>query len=267
MKTTYAFNQDGKIVSIREVASGKKCNCYCISCNDKLIAKKGLIKEHHFAHINNDCKYSAQTVIHYLAKQLIEDNNIILFPKLFINSNFSNSGPSIELIDQELVNPTNILLEKRLDNIIPDIIIEIGKEIFFIEIFVTHRIDNIKYDKIKQLGISTIEIDLSSLVKMSDLDDLVKYLFEDSQKSKWIYHSLSDKIYSQIEDLCKIKIVKNGYTSNCPKNNNNPVLTDTCFKCDSRFNLPKKRINIPSIACVYDYKEEIIEVLKNHGLY
>ena len=47
-------------------------------------------------------------------------------------------------------------MEQRYGNIVPDIVlVSNGKELF-IEIFVTHRIDEVKLEKLKQANISTI---------------------------------------------------------------------------------------------------------------
>lgn len=49
MKTRYALDENGKTVHISETHN--KNNYYCLSCNEKLILKKGEINAHHFAHI------------------------------------------------------------------------------------------------------------------------------------------------------------------------------------------------------------------------
>ncbi|PSB27562.1 competence protein CoiA family protein [Chlorogloea sp. CCALA 695] len=45
----YGVDVDNKLVSIEEVDSGKS-NLICLYCASALIAKKGKVKEHHFAH-------------------------------------------------------------------------------------------------------------------------------------------------------------------------------------------------------------------------
>ncbi len=50
----YGVDANNKLVSIEEVNSGKS-NLICPYCGRALIAKKGLIKEHHFAHDGETC--------------------------------------------------------------------------------------------------------------------------------------------------------------------------------------------------------------------
>ena len=45
----YGINLEGELVTIEEVTSGKT-NLVCPFCNRSLTAKKGKIKQHHFAH-------------------------------------------------------------------------------------------------------------------------------------------------------------------------------------------------------------------------
>jgi Holliday junction resolvase len=55
------------------------------------------------------------------------------------------------------------LLEKRIENLRPDLYAFKGKTPLIIEIKYSHGIDRVKMEKIKKLGISTLEIDLSDM--------------------------------------------------------------------------------------------------------
>ena len=45
---THAKRQ-GKLVSIKDVPSGKGCNCTCTKCGETLLAIKGMKNEQHFS--------------------------------------------------------------------------------------------------------------------------------------------------------------------------------------------------------------------------
>jgi hypothetical protein len=51
----YGVSQDNALVCIEDVPSGKTC-LTCLYCGGGLTAKKGRIKEHHFAHTEETCK-------------------------------------------------------------------------------------------------------------------------------------------------------------------------------------------------------------------
>ncbi|MBW4533659.1 MAG: hypothetical protein KME09_06945 [Pleurocapsa minor HA4230-MV1] len=50
----YGINPDGELITIEEVTSGKT-NLVCPFCDRALTAKKGKIKQHHFAHSGETC--------------------------------------------------------------------------------------------------------------------------------------------------------------------------------------------------------------------
>ncbi len=54
MWLNYGIDANNKLVAIEDVASGKT-NLICSYCGKELIAKKGKIKEHHFAHSGETC--------------------------------------------------------------------------------------------------------------------------------------------------------------------------------------------------------------------
>ena len=82
MKRLYYGIKDGQIVSINDVNSGKTCGCVCPSCGEQLIAKKGKIMIHHFAHASTkDCEYGYETSLHLLAKDIIKNLNHFVLPK------------------------------------------------------------------------------------------------------------------------------------------------------------------------------------------
>lgn len=56
----YALNLDSEYVSITEVPRGRS-ELYCPYCQGELIAKKGKVKAHHFAHLEQTCNYVQNT--------------------------------------------------------------------------------------------------------------------------------------------------------------------------------------------------------------
>lgn len=72
---TYAFNLNGDFVYIDEVSTGLACDCYCPSCNEKLVAKNcGTKRIHHFAHASGvDCEGAYESMLHKLAKLRIQE--------------------------------------------------------------------------------------------------------------------------------------------------------------------------------------------------
>lgn len=145
------------------MADGKDCGCVCPACGDELIARKGEKRMHHFAHRSNeDCEYGYESSLHLAAKGILSRAKKMVIPPIYVE--FPQSGKPKELISKEReISIDDVELEKRFDDIIPDIVVYSGDEHFFIEIYVTHPIDDEKLKKLKEKKISTIEIDLEPI--------------------------------------------------------------------------------------------------------
>ncbi len=69
-------------VHISEVASGLACGCFCPGCGDRMVARKGPIKIHHFAHEGgSDCAGGLETTLHLAAKALLSKERRIVLPE------------------------------------------------------------------------------------------------------------------------------------------------------------------------------------------
>ena len=77
---TRALDGNGHIVDVKDVVSGKACNCTCIGCQGAVWAMKGPIKAHYFAHEPNSIEQNSctwkpetetETEIHILAKEVL----------------------------------------------------------------------------------------------------------------------------------------------------------------------------------------------------
>lgn len=243
MKTlnlTYAL-RNNSLVHISEVERGLECGCICPACGEKLIAKKGSKVMHHFAHKSTvECEYGYQTSLHLAAKRIISKDGIMRVPALYLT--FPQSGKKELLETEKVLKVSEVILEKKLDNIIPDILLitDIGKII--VEIFVTHEIDLQKKKKIKALGIPTIEIDLSKINR--DISDqyLHDILINGNDYKSWIYNGKREEYYRKFLAVSELKpIISRNYAlhvDNCPiskrvwKKKCYANFLDDCLICD-----------------------------------
>lgn len=71
LKIPYAV-RNGRLVHISEVENGLQPDCVCPACASPLVARKGSLKVHHFAHAaESNCQ--PETVMHLLCKQLLAE--------------------------------------------------------------------------------------------------------------------------------------------------------------------------------------------------
>ena len=165
----------------------------------------------------------------------------MVIPPVYVE--FPQSGKPKELISKERGIPIDdVKLEKRFDDIIPDIVVDSGDEHFFIEIYVTHPIDDEKLKKLKEKKISTIEIDLSKIKRDISVEELSDILLKSSDRKSWKYHAVSEKWYQQFEKASdKMPLTQRGlalHVDGCPigirnwKGKNYANFVDDCTGCE-----------------------------------
>ncbi len=208
VKLPYALNNN-QLVHIDDIkGSGIQEDCFCPSCGAVLIARKGTKKVHHFAHYKTmECEHALESALHLAAKEILSKEKKFRIPAYAKEINeedvfnedvevFIDLPSSLTLIKEETFVVDDVILEKRTDNIIPDIVLEIKGQKVIVEIAVTHFIDEVKLEKIKQLGISTIEIDLSKSDRTINNEILKEEIIIGTENKKWIYNRAAERRYN-----------------------------------------------------------------------
>lgn len=241
---------------------GLKCNCICPECKSDLIARMGEKTVRHFAHYKGNEKKSCQeTALHLLGKYVLSKlNRISLCPyKLSCNGQWDILGrhynsKEISLFESKkaLINSSEI--EKTIGDIRSDVFSKVNYgganlEINF-EIKVWHEIDEKKYQKIKKLNLTTVEIDLVHLLFEKNVDfNLVKNEIKKSQNQTIIYieNEFLEPYVSELETELQLKIdTINNKISDWSSNVNKKYVKEGLKLPDFRYNLeniPNKRIH------------------------
>lgn len=189
--------RNGEYVSINEVESGLKCNCRCIDCKKVLIAKKGKKNRHHFSHFNHldkECSYCPETIIHKIAKDVIYRLKKFRLPKVCDDK----EGELIS-IDECKIEP---LIQERFR---PDLIIKSGDDEYYIEILVSHKCTHKKEDIFKKYQLNTIEINLSGVFNNGNIiENIKKIVLEENERKYWLYNSKKVEPYAFKDNGLKI---------------------------------------------------------------
>ena len=273
MKLKLPFGiKSGRLVDVGQVEPGIKCNCTCAVCGHKLVARKGTRKVHHFAHYKaEECVGSLETALHKAAKEILERNKYLKIPEV-------STGlitRDIQLYPEQTIYFDRVYLEKRFNNITPDLIIESNGKQLIIEIAVTHFIDKEKVMKISDLNISTLEINLSNIDRQITLAFLEKILVEETENKKWIYNSKENNFKKKIHALGKELMVidqgLHGRVKNCPLIKDSwrlkkaASLLDDCFDCDFYIDARGDEFRSHAfITCVGHEREKMEELIKTH---
>lgn len=200
---------------------------------------------HHFAHEpHTHCEYGYESSLHLAAKDILSRAKKMVIPPVYVE--FPQSGKPKELLYPEKeIDIDYVKLENRFDDIIPDIVVDSGDEHFFIEIYVTHPIDDEKLKKLKEKKISTIEIDLSKEKRDISVEELSDILLKASDRKSWKYNAVSDKWYRHFEKASdKMPLTQRGlalHVDGCPigirnwKGKNYANFVDDCTGCEYCF--------------------------------
>lgn len=271
--------KDGGFVHISNVLSGIGCDCTCPACKTSLVAKKGDINAHHFAHQNGvDCnkwyeitrkiKYKTdecdkenqnipcsehkngnnyygegETALHILAKKILENEKKIYIPPVKIH--FFNGGTNWTISKARWIKVEEIYQEKSLGSVVPDLFARFKERPLAIEIYVTNKTDEIKINKYQELKMSAIEINLSNVSHNPEIEELKKALFSPSNYY-WLYNSKQNEITNNLVHFSdQLPNEHFGFVtdwSDCPYSQIQDVLPfETCFSCEYCLKESKKQ--------------------------
>jgi len=211
--------RNGKLVHISEIQidqNGLNCNCVCPECGEKLIARKGDIRIHHFAHHNDNCINPLETALHYYAKEVLKKYKKLKLPDVileYFDYSYYNIGSKNDfyykksikyekLYDEKIMQFEQVECEKSYGDLKPDIILYKDNVPLFIEIAVTNFVDDDKLQKIIKTGISTIEIFL-------DIEDIDFYDFDKEKIENLIIESTISKFWLYNKKLEEKRSKKN----------------------------------------------------------
>lgn len=193
-----------KLIHISKVSPGLACECVCPACYSRLVAKKKAeSRQEHFAHYGEGCSKALETTLHLFAKEILEQERKFMYPSL--KRHLGEFGLQTLIFEKEIAID-KVYLEKKLDDIIPDVILEIKGKKILVEIAVTHFIEKEKREKIEQIGISTIEIDLSKEEQVFDREVIKQAVVYGFQKKNWIFNAKEESLREELlENLIEKK--------------------------------------------------------------
>ena len=162
--------------------------------------------------------------MHKLAKKVLKDNNFIRTPEYYLlgtddeNCNFSDveQKAKFSCLDVEKFYYIESKIEEDVGGVRPDIILSSGKEQLYVEIKVTHSVDEDKKKKLINKGVSCIEIDISEFYKKPQQfnRELFKnFLIDNIEGKSWVNHSNRNLFLQKLKErnsaLERVKNQKN----------------------------------------------------------
>lgn len=291
----------GKLVHIDDVENGIKCGCECPECDEPLIAynnPKNKRARHFQHHSLKDCAGVYETVIHLLAKEIIQEQGYLIVPDIdYVLSEYawtydtSVTQSSEKVTRAKRIQFDRIEMEKSVGAFRPDLKCSISGKTIYIEIAVTHFIDQEKKEKIFRDGNPVLEIDLSGEKRILSKSALSTLLSTQIDKMKWINNPKIWERFLHKESVAReikafisrnkrtLKVYgKNHNVYNCPiyKEYYDKIkVEDECQRCrcfvtewEGGSNLgDKPRYEPRTVDCIGHVSKEYVNLLKTKGIY
>ena len=159
-----------------------------------MVAKNRGSVEPHFAHHSTAaCVAALETMLHKLAKQILEEHQRVTLPEVV-----ASHGTEVRHLRDAMDCPLErISAEPRVDSIQPDIVAHRGKRPVFIEIMVTHGCEEAKLNYLRSNKISAFEIDLSSVARNASLEEMTRQVLDVAPRY-WLYHPKQAKAEAEL---------------------------------------------------------------------
>jgi hypothetical protein len=168
---------DGRLLHIDDARSGLACGCTCPGCGRAMVAKKGHVQTHHFAHHaqqdGRTCISAGETALHKFAKRILDERLEIALPSMVV----SEHGDREVVVGAERRTFDRAVLEARDGQIVPDVVLILRDRRLIVEFKVTHACDEQKIARIRAMDVGAIEIDLSAYrdETLAEIGDRILY--------------------------------------------------------------------------------------------
>jgi len=168
----YGKNGD-QLLHISEVSSGLSCCCVCLECGEPLVAKKGPVLSHHFAHVaETNCNPTPESLTHRYAKDLVARTLSGYEPAFEVHEEvrglaaWARSPVMVFLADRAEVEP------QEFDDFVPDVLLEAGSRRLAVEIRFRHPVPPEKIALLEKRYVHAVEVDLSDLPDNAGPDEI-----------------------------------------------------------------------------------------------
>lgn len=243
---SWAQHVDGGMVYVDDVPNGLACNCICPHCKERLLARHGTERAHHFAHFSKNRQAKLEicymVILYKLAEQIIQKKKRIHAPSYY--GIFKEDDLFFEDVKVDCSYERN---DKQ-----PDVIATThdGKQ-YLIEFIFQYKVQHKK--PIDYKNMSCLEIDLSGQ-KLETLED---FLLNSSADRKWVnnenYFSRIESTYAQANK--NIRIVNRLECAKCSFSND-------C--CGVKIKNSNRLLSIENNGCEYLLCKPDFPVIKVH---
>ncbi len=186
--------RDGELWHVDSVERGLPCKCTCFLCGRALIAKKGEILDHHFAHAADDvnCNPQPETLVHLYAKQQVAKLPELILPPFEVRAETESAdGVMHELYwryqPSYRLKIKSVEIEADLGTIKPDLLFTTDYGRVAVEVYFRHQVPPDKIAELRNRYLSTVEIDLSNLPTNASTS-MINAAIGDRNRWQWLHN-------------------------------------------------------------------------------
>lgn len=100
------------------------------------------------------------------------------------------------------IRPDSVTLEHLLFTVRPDVVLVFGGRKLLVEIAVTHKVDQAKLVKLRELGHAAVEIDLTRQ-RPATIEQLSAVLFGQDDRKKWLVNAKEKELRRKVSAECE----------------------------------------------------------------
>jgi len=223
--------KDGRLVDVSEVPRGRGCGCVCPSCGTPLIARKGDLKQWHFAHATRsvystterECEYSLYVSIRLMARQLIGDRISIMLPEYRdrVAERLPDCARCIDVpftvTKQQELTLSDVEVEASFHGVPVDVYGKVDEFEFIV--YFTHpgrsvplQLYNLGKPECGIVSVSLLQVPklFGNIQHQKDryLDRLLAFLSTDIDSKRWVYHPRYARRQKEAESELQDKVAK-----------------------------------------------------------
>ena len=212
-------------VSVYEVDKSDGHEYFCADCGNKLFAVQPSDpkKQWFFRHeVLSECEGARETAIHKMAKQILVEERKIMLPYLLMKPEpevyrkykYHEEIKLYRLGKRILFHFDTVQEEVWQNGRTPDIVAVSGERKLFVEIVVTHDIDEQKLSWIRERNISTLRVSLSGLPYAANKDDVRRCLMTGWLNRiniiDWVHHARKQDHQQQANEFYIQQVMEKG---------------------------------------------------------
>ncbi len=185
VRLSYGITEDDRLAHVTEVASGLACGCRCPGCGERLVARKGAYKVHHFAHyVHRACAGAWETTLHHLAKEVVLEAREILLPKAVAQVGDLSAGVAAAMMFPYEAAEAEV----DLGGLRPDAVITGRGRQLLLEFHVRHHCGPEKIARLRTRNLATVEIDLSGVPRLLSRAEHAEHILRTAPRH-WLHNA------------------------------------------------------------------------------